>query len=111
MVIFTNQQAKLRDGNVVFPPATQLPPLPTRLSLLNQVRIVPLPTVFAIEVVYTTEVVPANVHPDNMLAIDLGVGNLATCVSTVGVQPFIINGRPLRKINAYFNKEYARCRK
>lgn len=110
VVIFTNQQAKLKDRKVVFPQATQLPPLPTHVSQLNQVRIVPLPTVFAVEVVHTKEVTLADVHPDNILAIDLGLGNLATCVSTVGVQPFIINGRPLRKINAYFNKEYARLK-
>ena len=40
----------------------------------------------------------------NIMAIDLGVNNLATCVSNNGMKPVIINGRALKSINQYYNK-------
>lgn len=43
----------------------------------------------------------------NALAIDLGVNNLAACVSTVGT-PFLMDGRILKSINHQWNKEKAR---
>ena len=46
-------------------------------------------------------------NKDNALAIDLGVNNLAACVSTVGT-PFIMDGRKLKSINHQWNKEKAR---
>ena len=108
IAVFTNQQVRIRDGQIAFPKMTGLPPLHTKQIAFQQVRIVPLATVFAVEVVYKTDITPVEVSSENILAIDLGVGNLATCVTTVGVAPFIVNGKPLRKINAYFNKERAR---
>ncbi|KMY56875.1 hypothetical protein AA904_15260 [Geobacillus stearothermophilus] len=41
------------------------------------------------------------------LAIDLGLNNLATCVTSDG-RSFIIDGRRLKSINQWFNKENAR---
>lgn len=41
------------------------------------------------------------------LSIDLGLNNLATCVTNVG-QSFIINGRPLKSYNQYYNKQKAK---
>lgn len=42
----------------------------------------------------------------NYLGIDLGLNNLASCVSNTG-SCFIINGRPLKSINQYYNKRLA----
>ena len=42
-------------------------------------------------------------------SIDLGVNNLATVTSNV-MNPFIVNGRPLKSINQYYNKELAKER-
>lgn len=44
---------------------------------------------------------------DNYAAIDLGVNNLATVSFTNG-KPFIINGRPLKSINQFYNKTIAK---
>jgi len=42
------------------------------------------------------------------LGIDIGLNNLVTATSnSVGLQPFIINGRPLKSINQYYNKTKA----
>lgn len=38
-------------------------------------------------------------------SIDLGVDNLITITTNCGVVPFIINGRPLKPINQYYNKK------
>ena len=42
----------------------------------------------------------------NYLGIDLGLNNLASCVSNTG-SCFIINGKPLKSINQYYNKRLA----
>ena len=44
---------------------------------------------------------------DKALGIDLGVNNLATCATNDG-ESFIIDGRTLKSINQWYNKELAR---
>ncbi|MEL7038997.1 MAG: transposase, partial [Cyanobacteria bacterium J06592_8] len=44
---------------------------------------------------------------DNSLAIDLGLDNLAACVSNTG-SSFILDGRKLKSINQWYNKQNAR---
>ena len=46
---------------------------------------------------------------EKALGIDLGVNNLATCVTSTG-ESFIIDGRRLKSINQWYNKENARLR-
>ena len=41
---------------------------------------------------------------ENIMALDLGVNNLAAGVSNNKMQPFIINGKPIKSINQYYNK-------
>jgi len=38
------------------------------------------------------------------MSIDLGIDNLATCSSNVS-KSFIINGKPVKSINQYYNKK------
>lgn len=88
-------------------------PFPARLSgkIIKEVRILPCNNghYFKIQYVYEAEQESVNADKNNMLSIDLGVDNLATCVSTVGT-PFIIDGRKLKSINHRWNKETARLR-
>lgn len=44
---------------------------------------------------------------EKALSIDLGVSNLATCVTSEG-ESFIIDGKKLKSINQWYNKELAR---
>ena len=44
---------------------------------------------------------------ENRMAIDLGVNNLATCISNTTMKPFILNGRPLKAINQFYTKKRA----
>lgn len=72
-----------------------------------EVRVLPRNNHHIVEVVY--KVIEKELKPDNgrYASIDLGLNNLATVSSNV-VKPFIINGRPLKSINQYYNKEVAR---
>ena len=86
-------------------------PYPKRLvnKELKEVRILPRSggRFFKIQYVYEQLEMDLNLNNDNFLAIDLGVDNLATCVSNVRT-PFIIDGRNLKSINWHWNKEKAR---
>jgi len=108
-VIFTAKQARLKDGYIHFPKMTNLQPLKTNVDNICQVRIIPQANCFVIEVIYNKkEVIYENLKKENVLSIDLGLDNLATCVSNVGVQPFIINGKIIKSVNQMYNKTRAR---
>ena len=86
-------------------------PFPERLSnkIIKEVRIIPFDDGrhFRIQYVFEVTSEEKGLNKDNALAIDLGVNNLAACVSTVGT-PFIMDGRKLKSINHQWNKEKAR---
>lgn len=104
VVLFTGQQCRLKGGFVHFPKGI-VEPLRTEVDNVIQVRLVPQATCYIIEVVYKKEIqVYENLKKENMLGIDLGVNNLATCMNNVGKRPFIINGKPVKSINQYSNK-------
>ena len=75
-------------------------------SSLKEVRIVPRTHHYVIEVIYQ---VKENTHCDNgkYASIDLGLNNLATVAFNEGSKPLIVNGRPLKSINQYYNKKKA----
>ncbi|MDD4972000.1 MAG: transposase [Paludibacter sp.] len=104
--IFTNQQVKLKSGFIHFPAAAGLNPLKTRIEKIQQVRLIPQATCFVIEVVYNKEKEVQDVEKERFLSIDLGLNNLATCVSNAG-EPFIANGKVIKSKNQYFNKKRA----
>ena len=56
---------------------------------------------------FEAECVQRNLNTNNALALDLGINNLVTAVSSNG-RSFIIDGRKLKSINQWFNKENAR---
>jgi len=45
---------------------------------------------------------------NKVMSIDLGLNNLATCVTNGVIKPFIIDGRRLKSVNAYYNKRKAK---
>lgn len=76
---------------------------------LDQVRIVPRGSCYIVEVIYRKEEKQADVNPTLIAAIDLGVNQLAAVTSNKpGFQPVLINGRPLKHVNAYYNKQRAK---
>lgn len=83
--------------------------IPTKVTESNlvEVRVLPRNNHHVIEVVYRVEEKQPKSDNGRYASIDLGLDNLATVSSNV-VKPFIINGRPLKSINQYYNKEKAR---
>ena len=69
-------------------------------------RIVPGNGKFTVEIGFEMEVKP-QVMAGSYASIDPGVNNLVTMVDTVTKNPVIINGRPLKSINQWYNKKIA----
>ena len=81
---------------------------------IKEIRIIPKFNARFFEVQYTYEVQEEqrNLDKTHALAIDFGINNLATCVTSKGksfiIKSFIIDGKKLKSINQWFNKENAR---
>ncbi len=76
---------------------------------IKEVRIIPRyhGRWFEIEYVYEEEDKFCNLDRGRYLAIDLGVDNFAAVVDTIGTA-FLIEGRFLKSVNRWYNKERAR---
>lgn len=76
---------------------------------VKEIRIIPKANArfFEIQYIYEAECIQRNLNKNNALALDLGINNLVTAVSSNG-KSFIIDGRKLKSINQWFNKENAR---
>ena len=76
---------------------------------VKEIRILPKANAryFEIQYIYEAECIQRNLNTQNALALDLGVNNLVTAVSSTG-KSFIVDGRRLKSINQWFNKENAR---
>ena len=72
-------------------------------------RIVPGNEKFTVEIGFEMEPEP-QVMTGSYASIDPGVNNLVTMVDTVTKRPIIINGRPLKSINQWYNKKIAEMR-
>ena len=76
---------------------------------IKEIRIIPKANArfFEIQYIYEAECIQRNLNTNNALALDLGVNNLVTAVSNSG-KSFIVDGKRLKSINQWFNKENAR---
>ena len=74
---------------------------------IQAVRIVPKTNNYTIEIIYNKEEKDYGLNKENMMGIDMGVNNLASVALTTG-DTFILNGKPLKSINQYFNKNRAK---
>ena len=118
LLVYTNQaisSVALREGIIV------CSGLPIRITMcqsafqrkrqsqsIEQVRIVPHSTHYTVEVIYEQAVVQTDVDPSWVAGVDLGVNNLATIASNQpGFTPLLVNGRPLKALNQWYNKRRA----
>ena len=85
--------------------------LPPKLAgkKVKEIRIIPKSKArfFEIQYCYEAEEIQSNLDENHVLAVDLGVDNLAACVTSKG-NSFIIDGKRLKSINQWFHKENAR---
>ena len=112
-IIVDNQTAKLRKNGYVEIPCMdkfKVKLAHPETTAIQEVRIVPQNRRFIVEVVYKTNRV-TQYKPDNgrYLGIDPGVNNAFTLATNVpGITPVIINGKPVKSVNQFYNKQRAR---
>ena len=76
---------------------------------IKQIQIIPKfnARFFEIQYIYEIQEEDIKLNTNNALAIDLGVNNLCTCVTNTS-KSFIVDGRKLKSINQFFNKQNAK---
>lgn len=80
----------------------------TKKTRIAQVRIVPRIGFYVVEVVYECQEAPPSGTPALYAAVDIGVDNLAAITSNQqGFVPRLVNGRPIKSTNQYYNKRKA----
>jgi transposase len=104
VVIFTYQQARIKNGLIYFPQKSGLSPLKTNQTKIKQVRIVPQASCFVIDVVYEGKSKEL-LQNENKASIDLGINNLATVTFSNSNKSYLLNGGPLKSINQYNKKK------
>ena len=80
----------------------------TKRKEVQQVRIVPHASYYMVEVIYSVKPksrTANKLNPQWATSLDLGIDVLAAVSSNKkGITPFLVNGRPLKSVNAYYNK-------
>lgn len=110
MVVFTTSACRLKSDGYIHFIKNIIPPIKTKIgdNKLCQVRVIPQATCYVVEVIYEKKEQDLNLNKDNVLSIDLGLNNLCTCISNVGISPFIVNGKVIKSFNQWYNKKKAR---
>ncbi len=80
----------------------------TTHTSVNQVRIVPRSGFYVVEVVYEQTTKQTDVDTSLVASLDLGINNLVALTSNkVGFVPRLVNGRPIKSVNQFYNKRKA----
>ena len=109
MLVFTTYTCRIKNGYIHFI-KNIVEPIKTNIgdNKLCQVRIIPQATCYVVEVVYEKKENDLSLNKSNVLSIDLGLDNLCTGISNVGLNPFIINGKVIKSFNQWYNKKRAK---
>lgn len=75
---------------------------------LISVRFVPRGSIYILEIVTEIEIDNITKEPKSICGIDLGVNNFVTMVNNIGLKPIIINGKGIKSVNQFYNKQRAR---
>jgi putative transposase len=104
---FTNQKTKIlkkdKKGYIHFPNEIPLK-IKTKANKINEVRIVPHRHSYTIEVVYEDDPFPELKNGERAIGVDVGIDCLMTVTGNFNLKPYIINGKPIKSINTYYNK-------
>jgi len=103
ILTYTNQAISFKRKGYIKLSGTNIY-IKTDITKVNCVRIVPGNRKFTIEIVYEKLEKKLRLDNNRYCGIDTGVNNLALLGSNV-IKPILINGRPLKSINQYYNKE------
>ena len=104
---YTYVDAKLqKDGTINISKKIKLP-IHTKLKNIQQVRLVPKTGYVQVEIIYNKEINDSKLDKTRAIGIDLGLNNLMAITSNIGNISNLVNGRPLKSINQYYNKRKA----
>ena len=123
-IVFSHAgESALKNGEFKVPVSSELrkdyPEMNLRIKIpeyilgkkIKQIQIIPKYKAahFEVRIIFEDEKGDFNYELDNekALGIDLGVNNFATCATSEG-ESFIIDGRKIKSINQWYNKELAR---
>ena len=114
VLVFTNQQCKIKDNILKFPKKIMGLEIKTRLgddTNLREVRIIPKGVGYVVEIVYEKEVVePEEKNKNRVVGIDFGSKNIIAMVNNIGLKPIVIkdDGTGIKSINQFYNKRKAK---
>jgi len=96
----------IKDGILTLPKTTIQVHTKVEKKDLKEVRVIPQGSkYFKIEVIYSKEMQDLNLDKENVVGIDVGVNNLMAITSNQASSfSCLINGKPLKSINQFYNK-------
>lgn len=110
-VILTNQECLIKEQKYLKLPLTKyrlnIGKLGCTPSSLKQVRIRPRYGQYVMELVFTCDFSSKEYPKERIMAIDLGIDNLAAIVTNTGMTPALVKGKVVKSINQYYNKQKA----
>lgn len=109
--VLTNMQTQIKDGYLFF----AFKPFKPFNNLIRvkfegkhmQTRIIPRKGYYVLEIVYEVELPNLTENSSRIIGIDLGLNNLMTIQNNFYETPIVVNGRPLKSINSYYNMKKA----
>ena len=106
-VAFSYNDAKIqKDGTINIRKDFKLP-IKTKLTFLQELHLVPKQGCVEIQIFYKTKISPSDLDYNKAVGIDVGIDNLMAVTSNEGSISHLVNGRPLKSINQYYNKAKA----
>ena len=112
--VLTNVQSKVIDGYLKFsfkPLKQYNNSVKTRIAGKHlQTRFIPKGSYYVLEIVYEVLVPEPNKKNEKILGIDLGINRLATIQNNFGEKPISLNGRKLKSVNNFYNKQISKHR-
>lgn len=118
LVTYPKQALKLLDNRIRIPLGKTVKrwfgldsfyiPMPSNLRFqeIKELRILPRNKCFYVEFVYELESIKHEVSSEYVLGLDPGLNNWLTGVSSLGTS-FIIDGKHLKSVNRWYNKQVA----
>ena len=111
-ITFTYQTIKIKDQFIVINKEHKVH-IPNEvykeeLNNFKTISFIPFYNRIKVVIAYETKELNTDLNLNDYLSIDLGMNNLCSCVSKDDC--FILNGKPLKSINQYFNKELSKLR-
>lgn len=109
-ITFTYQSIKIKEQFIVINKEHKVY-IPTKvyneeLKDFKTISFIPYYNKVKVIITYETKELNSDLDINEYLSIDLGMNNLCTCISSDNC--FILNGKPLKSINQFFNKKLSK---